>query len=215
MILNDDFNPMIGDMDDDDNEHGGVTDAQGWASQGESRHETSQSILEPLKHINGADLAMVMSSKNEESLLAYFDQTLKKTWAGPEHWRIQKFKDESKAAVSEPKKARKEKESFEIDFFAPDGPDAATLFQSGQSSITLSKSQWKSASRNLLPDDVHFNSQQLLRLFLKPKVRYWQKARSQAQNNEPEVNAYDMDENFWAKANEARVKENLGTNPVI
>jgi hypothetical protein len=107
-------------------------------------------------------------------------------------------------ALQEPRKARKEKESFEIDFFTADVPDIDTLFNPGGSTITLSKSRWKSASRNLLPDDIHFNSRQLITLFLKPKGRFLQKLSAGKQHPVGEVQAYDMDEKFWAEANEGK-----------
>lgn len=108
----------------------------------------------------------------QENILNYFDKALQKNWAGPEHWKIRKVKDAAKAAnVSTIK--RKEKEPFEIDFLAPMTQTLADALYTpapSNSSISLPKSQWKSKTRNLLPDDKHFNSRQLLRLFLKPKA---------------------------------------------
>ncbi|KAK7941060.1 Condensin complex subunit 2 [Apiospora aurea] len=118
--------------------------------------------------------------KVHEDLLSYFDQALQKNWAGPEHWRIRKIKDASKPEAST--RQRKEKEPFEIDF-----------------------KDWKSKTRNLLPDDKHFNSKQLLSLFLKPKARLRGNRRfgskigmfgnAGQQDNVPDG---DMDEAFWA-----------------
>jgi condensin complex subunit 2 len=65
------------------------------------------------------------------------------------------------------------------------------------STISLPKAQWKSKSRNLLPDDKHFNSKQLLRLFLKPKARMDSRKggrRAQAQSGDPAR----VDEAYWA-----------------
>ena len=106
--------------------------------------------------------------------------------------------------VAEAKKPRKEKEVFEIDFFAEDDVDEDTLFATGGASINLPKTQWKSKSRNLLPDDMHFNSKQLLRLFLKPKAMLHAKKRGSANairgvggdESVPE----DVDERYWAEA---------------
>lgn len=101
------------------------------------------------------------------------------------------------------KKPRKEKEVFEIDFFATQDVDEDILFTTGGASINLPKTQWKSKSRNLLPDDMHFNSKQLLRLFLKPKAILHSK-RPGTQNiirgiNENEPIPENIDERYWAE----------------
>src|SRR5947207_14618364 len=106
--------------------------------------------------------------------------------------------------VAEAKKPRKEKEVFEIDFFALDDVDEDALFATGGASINLPKTQWKSKSRNLLPDDMHFNSKQLLRLFRKPKAMLHAKKGGSANairgvggdESVPE----DVDERYWAEA---------------
>jgi condensin complex subunit 2 len=54
--------------------------------------------------------------QEQENILSYFDQALKKSWAGPEHWRISRVKHSAKAA---PATRRKERAPFEIDFSAP------------------------------------------------------------------------------------------------
>ncbi|KAL6709612.1 hypothetical protein ACN47E_001040 [Coniothyrium glycines] len=138
--------------------------------------------------------------QEQENILSYFDQALKKNWAGPEHWRIRRVKDAGKAAP--PVTKRKEKEPFSIDFTAPMTQATADMLYTpatSNSTISLPKAQWISKSRNLLPDDKHFNSRQLLRLFLKPKARMGSRRevqRTQAQPNEP-VNG-DVDEAYWA-----------------
>jgi condensin complex subunit 2 len=62
---------------------------------------------------------------------------------------------------------------------------------SNNSAICLPKKEWKSRTRNLLPDDKHFNSKDLLKLFLKPKAKLG--ARKSSRQNEAEV-----DEAYWA-----------------
>lgn len=107
----------------------------------------------------------------QENILNYFDNALKKNWAGPEHWRIKRIKEIGKAP---PVTKRKEKEPFEIDFAAPMSQalaDALYTPAASNAAISLPKAQWKSKSRNLLPDDKHFNSKNLLRLFLKPRCQ--------------------------------------------
>ncbi|KAF2730404.1 barren [Polyplosphaeria fusca] len=142
----------------------------------------------------------------QENILSYFDQALRKNWAGPEHWRIRHIKDLGKAP---PTTKRKEKEPFEIDFAAPMSQsmaDALYVPATSASTISLPKAQWKSKGRNLLPDDKHFNSKQLLQLFLKPKARMGSRKVGVQRDNQPRLpaaNTFDeVDEGYWARQNE-------------
>ncbi|EHK15668.1 uncharacterized protein TRIVIDRAFT_123512, partial [Trichoderma virens Gv29-8] len=151
------------------------------------------------------------ADKMHQDILSFFDQALQKNWTSAEHWRIRKIKDVNKPA-GETKK-RKEKEPFEIDFLSslnPSQSDVIYTQASSNSAVCLPKKDWKSKSRNLLPDDKHFSSKVLLNLFLKPKSRLASKrtgfgARrggqghgSQDNNNQP---AGELDEAFWAQQN--------------
>lgn len=143
--------------------------------------------------------------QEHENILSYFDQALKKNWAGPEHWRIRRVKEAGKAA---PVTKRKEKEPFEIDFMAPMSQELANALYTPAASaatISLPKAQWTSKTRNLLPDDKHFNSKNLLRLFLKPKARVGprrlQKRPQELTRKEEPVNG-EVDEAFWANRND-------------
>lgn len=143
-----------------------------------------------------------------EDILGYFDQALQKNWAGPEHWRIRKIKDANKPEAAT--RQRKEKEPFEIDFSSPLDPkigEAIYTKASTNATISLAKKDWKSKTRNLLPDDKHFNSTQLLSLFLKPKARLSSRRnRFGARNGffgnagqQDNVGPGEMDEAFWAQ----------------
>ncbi|KAH7391737.1 condensin complex subunit 2/barren [Pyrenochaeta sp. MPI-SDFR-AT-0127] len=146
--------------------------------------------------------------QEQENILSYFDQALKKNWAGPEHWRIRRVKDVGKVA---PATKRKEKEPFEIDFAAPMSQLTADMLYTpatSNSTISLPKAQWKSKTRNLLPDDKHFNSRQLLRLFLKPKARMGsRKEGRQAQPPPKEPMHGEVDEAYWANQQDALAEE--------
>lgn len=145
-----------------------------------------------------------------EDILSYFDNALRKNWAGPEHWRIRRIKDISKASAPAQSK-RKEKEPFEIDFASPLSPALAEMLYTPASSnaaISLPKTQWKSKTRNLLPDDKHFNSRQLLRPFLKPKARmgsrrYGLGSNGRAVSRQEDIPENEMDEAFWARKENA------------
>lgn len=140
-------------------------------------------------------------SDEQENILQYFDTALRKNWAGPEHWKIAKIREANKAAQA-PKEKRKEKEPFEIDFAAPMTQELATALYTSASSnaaISLPKKDWKSKSRNLLPDDKHFNSRDLLRLFLKPKARIGaRRGGAQRRLPEPVAGEGEIDEAYWA-----------------
>jgi len=150
---------------------------------------------------------------SRDNILSYFDQALQKNWAGPEHWRIRKIKDSTKSTTTV---KRKEKEPFEIDFMSPLTQAMADMIYTPattNATISLPKSQWKSKTRNLLPDDKHFNSRQLLRLFLKPKARIGAKRQvAQTQSCQPGNRSADtddlpdgaeMDGAYWARQHAA------------
>jgi condensin complex subunit 2 len=148
----------------------------------------------------------------QENILNYFDKALQKNWAGPEHWKIRRVKDAAKAN-STPTTKRKEKEPFEIDFMAPMSQalaDALYTPASSSSTISLPKTQWRSKTRNLLPDDKHFNSRQLLRLFLKPKAMMGSRKTSSGSGTSKAVGQIpegEIDENYWANQENAILPE--------
>ncbi|KZP01619.1 barren [Calocera viscosa TUFC12733] len=156
--------------------------------------------------------ALVMALGEGEGALDYFDQNLLKNWAGPEHWKmrkvIRKVTPDSSTAANKASKA--EKKAFEIDFTTP-APSAKQLFApSGRAAISLPGSKApgkrKRSSRtkapavkrdeHLLPDDMHFNSAQLLRLFMKPKFALRMRRQGHVINEEDG----EVDERFWAQA---------------
>ncbi|KAK1834669.1 condensin complex subunit 2/barren [Podospora conica] len=174
------------------------------------------------------DFAVTMThaqqaDKMHEDILGYFDQALQKNWTSAEHWRIRKIKDVAKDAG--PTRQRKEKQPFEIDFASPLDPALAeTIYTQAatNTAISLPKKDWKSKSRNLLPDDRHFSSRQLLSLFLKPKARLANRKRpvrsgglfGTASDPPPaDVPEGQMDEAFWAsqKAPTAEPSQHDGT----
>nr|5OQR_C Chain C, Condensin complex subunit 2 [Schizosaccharomyces pombe 972h-]5OQR_D Chain D, Condensin complex subunit 2 [Schizosaccharomyces pombe 972h-] len=127
----------------------------------------------PLGHMNG--------------VYEYFDKSMKKNWAGPEHWRIQALRKNinnastvfnssntaessdnvSRSLSSTERKKRRELDNA-IDFLQE--VDVEALFTPATSSLKLPKSHWKRHNRCLLPDDYQYDSKRLLQLFLKPKM---------------------------------------------
>ncbi|KAF2405313.1 barren [Trichodelitschia bisporula] len=147
----------------------------------------------------------------QENILNYFDKALQSNWAGPEHWKIRRVKDAAKA-LNAPASKRKEKEPFALDFAVPMSQalaDALYTPASSTSIISLPKAQWKSKTRNLLPDDKHFNSRQLLRLFLKPKASMGSRKtgtsnQARVADLEPEG---EVDEAYWANKEDPHAQQ--------
>ncbi|KAL8764047.1 MAG: hypothetical protein Q9184_000335 [Pyrenodesmia sp. 2 TL-2023] len=145
-----------------------------------------------------------------DDIMRYFDNALKKNWAGPEHWRIRRIKDISNPSTSAPTR-RKEKEPFEIDFLSSLNQTMAESIYTPASSnsiISLPKAHWKSKTRNLLPDDKHFNSRQLLRLFLKPNAHIgsWRSGNSRrtyGADGRDTIPEGEIDEAYWARKDNA------------
>lgn len=159
----------------------------------------------------GGQYAVALQNRGAEAgrddLLSYFDNALQKQWAGPEHWKIRRIKDSTKAAGPTTAK-RKEKEPFQIDFASPlDTALAEWIYTpaSVNAVISLPKTQWKSKTKNLLPDDKHFNSRELLRLFIKPAARIGSRkpglgtAHSRSWAKREEMPRGEMDDAFWAR----------------
>ncbi|KAI9833107.1 MAG: hypothetical protein M1826_000474 [Phylliscum demangeonii] len=165
---------------------------------------------------NGAD---------QDGILMYFDDAMRSNWAGPEHWRIRRIRDMTKSAPLATK-ARKEKEPFEIDFLSPlDSKlaEAISVVASSAASISLPRAQWKSKTRNLLPDDKHFSSKQLIHLFIKPRARLgsWRRLHGPQPGSRPDADIpeNEINEAFWARdggpaksADEDNVQGNYDAN---
>ncbi|KAF8475726.1 condensin complex subunit 2/barren [Kalaharituber pfeilii] len=152
---------------------------------------------------------------HQDDILSYFDEALKKNWAGPEHWKIKKIKDTGKPPPAA--RPRKEKEAFEINFMDPvvDVTQDMLLPQSN-ATIDLPKAQRKSKNRHLLPEDRNFNSRNLIQLFIKPNAHLGHLHRrggpggagsvarpsEKGHHNLPppvDVENVEMNEEFWAK----------------
>ena len=181
--------------------------------QGQDRGGIGVGDVDPQNSHYAVSLRQPNNDRGHEDILSYFDNALQKDWAGPEHWRIRRIKETNKSTTPTSSK-RKEKEPFEIDFASPLDPGLAEMIYTpaiSNSAISLPKSQWKSKTRNLLPDDKHFNSRQLLRLFLKPKARMGlrkQRLGGRRQLSAPEeVPESDIDEAFWARKENAAAQE--------
>ncbi|KAA8906399.1 condensin complex subunit 2/barren [Sphaerosporella brunnea] len=208
------FEDGYGVGDDDDMTMAFGQGGEQWAN--ETIADAADRLLSPAKRLHlgpgdkegdGQEGRLNVNFARHDDILSYFDEALQQNWAGPEHWRIRRIKDNAKPANA-PVRVRKEKEAFEINFMDPAADPPAEVLQAPRTahSIKLPKKDQISKSRNLLPDDKHFNSRQLIRLFLKPKssiVRRKNVALAGDVAARPDEPPENLDEDFWAKENMA------------
>lgn len=109
----------------------------------------------------------------QDLLFDYFDNRAKKNWAGPEHWKMGRVHRNKPAVPDAPEapKPRRRKEAQPIDFGDAGAVDPQAIFapNSSRTSIKMPRTQ-VAASAHLLPEDQHYSSKRLMRLFLKPKA---------------------------------------------
>lgn len=163
-------------------------DALSGAGAGEDDRELGVAFVHPSDEQPTAPT----SQGDHDVLFDYFDNRMKKNWAGPEHWKMsrlnlataaQRERRAESAAPSEPDRPRRRKEAQTIDFLATDqDKPVQTLFapSATPASISMTRAARSDTSTHLLPDDQHFNSKRLLRLFLKPKATILLRSRPRA-----------------------------------
>ncbi|QLQ79082.1 hypothetical protein HG537_0B04300 [Torulaspora globosa] len=182
----------------------------------------------------------------EQDLMAYFDENLTKTWRGREHWKVRNFKKNMLKGVENNKASAQDKDgkelvagddvtkkknkkiSQEIDFFALDDKLEEAVFASKKrTNIELLQKSRTNASHYLLPDDFHFTTQKVTRLFIKPQqtMSIFRPRRGKRpgrqEDHEPRLNVSAVedrhgdrastpiaDEQFWADQYERMDKEN-------
>ncbi|KXN87652.1 Condensin complex subunit 2 [Leucoagaricus sp. SymC.cos] len=192
----------------------GSSDPVGASGEGDGPATGPYVPFDPRNAPNQRDLVMAMADADENGALDYFDKNFMKNWAGPEHWKLRRVirKPEADTGATKTKKKEK-KEAFTIDFSKPLEKDLKELSKElfapvgkGQSinlpgtGATARKSKKKTVEKkndHRLPDDMHFSSRQLVRLFLKPKFELRMRGR-RAKINENGDGEVDAD--FWAQA---------------
>ncbi|KAF9398985.1 hypothetical protein BGX21_006984 [Mortierella sp. AD011] len=159
-----------------------------------------------------------LALKGHPDMYSYFDSALMRNWAGPEHWKLRRVpKEKTTPVVAEgvtpgeeeaagPKK-RNAKVPLVINFVDAPEVDEDELFAPAEASslmFTAATEAENRKSKHVLPDDIHFSSKQLLRMFMKPSFIIKSKTKRQQpgylqQNSEPEsFNLVFPDEEFWA-----------------
>ncbi|XP_071793554.1 condensin complex subunit 2-like [Asterias amurensis] len=119
---------------------------------------------------------------------SYFDMDKLSTWAGPQHWKLKphsKDKGEEKG-----KKSQTKKPVFRIDFSQE--VDFAKYFSESKAATTLSKATLDKNKKNsnTLPEDLHYDPDDLFKLFLKPNFVIRKQANS-SDNIDDGIEGYD------------------------
>ncbi|OCF42340.1 hypothetical protein I317_03844 [Kwoniella heveanensis CBS 569] len=169
--------------------------------------------FDPRRQAGPGELVVALGAgDDEEGMFDYFDKGFGKSWAGADHWKLRKVSKKAAGDASRAPKAAKT--PFTIDFAAAStsATSSKTLFApASKSTITLPSSKSSQSARKsgagkrkeewLLPDDMHFSSRQLLRLFLKPKFSVRHPSLSNLGPTLEKQNPNgEIDENFWAQA---------------
>ncbi|KAG0143204.1 hypothetical protein CROQUDRAFT_49175 [Cronartium quercuum f. sp. fusiforme G11] len=189
----------FGDEDDEDN--GGVGLGSSTFNAGKMPNE--KDLVMAL--VDDPSNTMTNGAGGESSgMFDYFDKSLKKMWAGPEHWKLRRTvlsKTRDEEGQSTMTRTRREKSSFSFDFTQPLDITRKAIFQPSAVALTLPgykppkpKSQRRMIKKitgsktsagskqmleqHCLPDDMHFNAAQLLRFDMKPRATFNMRVRS-------------------------------------
>ncbi|CAR28832.1 ZYRO0F12980p [Zygosaccharomyces rouxii] len=185
---------------------------------------------------------------SEQDLMAYFDETLKRNWRGREHWKVRSFKrnlgGESKQQKTQTSTGTEQtdaetppascsagqnnedapstkKKTFEIDFFQLDDDLDKTVFSTHKrkNNIEMPQRLRTSDNHHLLPDDYHFSSDKITRLFIKPgqKMSLFKRKdpRAAEPTREEEEHPTLADEKFWAENYERNEQETTHESEVV
>ena len=118
-------------------------------------------------HILPEGMVEVVSDVPDYDLLAYFDHTIPTPWQRREHWKIANLKARQREPHT-PAAAPAPRAKHTVDFFSHE-VDEDELFAESSTNIDLPRHQW-SRDKHLLPRDMRFTSQRLIRLFTKPSA---------------------------------------------
>lgn len=215
---------------------------------GQKDEEWNQNISEPeAPEPLGTNADTGMGKVSEQDLMAYFDETLKRNWRGREHWKVRSFKrnlgddlkqqktttatrteqqtDETSPVTSSTGQNNEDissakKKSLEINFFQLDDDLDNTVFstQKRKNNIEMPQRLRTDNNHHLLPDDYHFSSDKITRLFIKPgqKMSLFRRKDPRAaefvREDEPPTLA---DEKFWAENYEKNEQETTHESEVV
>lgn len=137
------------------------------------------------------DFLSAFMHRGDQDMLNYFDSTLVKNWAGPEHWKLRRPVEKkpttttttttpTSASNAEQQSDRSSRRSSTkrqmADFLLPfrdvlneeaDAPQEK-VFEPASRKPALSRDVLNKLPDNILPEDIHFSSKLLLQYSLKP-----------------------------------------------
>lgn len=167
------------------------------------------------------------SQTNSHNMFSYFDDSIKQSWAGPNHWKVRRstFIRPNNSESSGRTASKKKDVSLEFDESAEVDIDALFAKPANASTITLTKTliEERSLKDNLLPEDMHFSSVNFLRLFTKPTWRFGSTTSSRSIRLRPDVRQVEVGnvsqqpavhEEFWAR-NEAHPEGVVDATPLF
>ncbi|KAK6157306.1 hypothetical protein DH2020_011554 [Rehmannia glutinosa] len=96
------------------------------------------------------------------------------TWAGPDHWKYRKAKDpevpETENGSPKPKKTKNKKADSDIDFSNAMDNDISHIFDPPKNPKSLLLPANRAPCNTKLPEDCHYQPEDLVKLFLLPHV---------------------------------------------
>ena len=145
----------------------------------------------------------------DQDLMAYFDETMKSNWRGPEHWKVTAYKKSKKIAESnndnnnevksetndKTKTKPRKKEGTIINFMEDEDEEQEIEHEDKLFDTVKNSNITKKLEENitLLPPDIQYNSTRLINLFLKPNNPISQYIKIPKKPGNPLT-----DENFFA-----------------
>lgn len=122
-------------------------------------------------------------------------------WAGPDHWKFKKSQDLQKdpeLSVKAGDKKKMKNEKFSIDFSCPPLVNMSD-FAPAADPRSLMMPQSNASISTLLPDDCHYQPEDLVRLFLQPSVMCINhKGKRKSEITRPNSNAFETANMQWA-----------------
>ncbi|AOA62083.1 Condensin complex subunit [Komagataella phaffii CBS 7435] len=158
------------------------------------------------------------SNVHEHNVLDHFDNMLRKTWMGPQNFKIAQLQLRHERTPQPVNTGiptedsndlhgtvKRRKNEFTIDFSTED--DIEDIFESSDN-LLMPKSNWFSETHNLLPDDKNFTTKRMIHLFTKSdkvinSALFPKKKKMQQRSYEDEYQPAD-EEYFASKYAEAK-----------
>ncbi|KAI8386970.1 condensin complex subunit 2/barren [Blakeslea trispora] len=119
------------------------------------------------------DFLSALMKNGENNMFDYFDSTLVKNWAGPEHWKLRRPPTKkSTAEHQEPNATRRKSRATEVFWlpFKEVQEEDEDVFEKSSRKPLMGKEMIMKMTEHLLPNDIQFSSKLLLQYSLKPAM---------------------------------------------